>query len=266
MKKGGMYDAIMKFMGGGNMEYMQEGGKPDFLDLDKDGNKTESMKSAAASAKEMGKGGRMYRMGGMNEMGHGGVHKYPHGGVHNDDSSSDIQVMAKDSYKTADDPQPGRDFIYLVDGQPTDFTHSDIANLLQSEGITGKNLNTRMSELFTSFPSRGGSVEEERAFRKRQMDKVLKDVESIALAEKRVEGGGQYIAPTMGTGAMGKVGLGRLIKSVRRGDEAKATDVGFMSNEDQMKMTKLGEMQEGTPKNVNTDEFLRALARNFRGS
>ena len=81
MKKGGMYDAIMKFMGGGNMEYMREGGKPDFLDLDKDGNKTESMKSAAASAKEMGKGGRMYRMGGVNEMGHGGVHKYPGGGV-----------------------------------------------------------------------------------------------------------------------------------------------------------------------------------------
>tara|TARA_R100000315_G_C5230902_1_gene141923 strand:- start:491 stop:1219 length:729 start_codon:yes stop_codon:yes gene_type:complete len=103
LNKGGMYDAIMKFMGGGNMKYMQEGGKPDFLDLDKDGNKTESMKSAAASAKEMGKGGRMYRMGGVNEMEHGGglkvlikamqeggmlnmmehggVHKYPGGGM-----------------------------------------------------------------------------------------------------------------------------------------------------------------------------------------
>ena len=113
MKKGGMYDAIMRFMGGGNMEYMQEGGKPDFLDLDKDGNKTESMKSAAASAKEMGKGGRMYRMGGMNEMGHGGVHKYPHGGVHNDDSAPEVRIMTRDSFKTAETPQAGRDYIYI---------------------------------------------------------------------------------------------------------------------------------------------------------
>ena len=30
---------------------MMKGSKPDFLDLDKDNNKTESMKSAAASAK-----------------------------------------------------------------------------------------------------------------------------------------------------------------------------------------------------------------------
>ena len=103
LNKGGMYDAIMKFMGGGNMEYMQEGGKPDFLDLDKDGNKTESMKSAAASAKEMGKGGRMYRMGGVNEMDHGGglkvlikamqeggmLNMMGHGGVHNNEGEVD---------------------------------------------------------------------------------------------------------------------------------------------------------------------------------
>jgi malate/lactate dehydrogenase len=43
---------------------MMKGSKPDFLDLDKDNNKTESMKSAAASAKKMMKGGRVKKMGG----------------------------------------------------------------------------------------------------------------------------------------------------------------------------------------------------------
>ena len=53
-------------MGGGMMKRkpMMKGSKPDFLDLDKDNNKTESMKSAAASAKKMMKGGRVKKMGG----------------------------------------------------------------------------------------------------------------------------------------------------------------------------------------------------------
>ena len=243
--KGGLYSLLAK------------GGKPDFIDIDNDGDTDELMRDAA---NQMGKGGRLYRMGGVNEMKHGGVHSYPHGGVHNNDSSPDIQIMAKDSYKTADDPQPGRDFIYMVDGQPTDFSHADIANLLRAEGISGNNLNIRMNELFTQLPSRGRSAEEERAFRERQMDKALRDVGAIARSEET------GLPPSMETGAMGKVGLGRLMKGVRRGDEAKATDVGFMSNEDQMKMTKLGQMQKGTPKNVNTDRFLRALSRNFGGN
>ena len=45
-----------------------KGSKPDFLDLDKDNNKTESMKSAAASAKGMMKGGRVKKMGGGSMM------------------------------------------------------------------------------------------------------------------------------------------------------------------------------------------------------
>ncbi len=56
----------VKKMGGGMMKRkpMMKGSKPDFLDLDKDNNKTESMKSAAASAKKMMKGGRVKKMGG----------------------------------------------------------------------------------------------------------------------------------------------------------------------------------------------------------
>ena len=51
-------------MGGGMMKRkaMMKGSKPDFLDLDKDKNKTESMKSAAASAKKMMKGGGMSKL------------------------------------------------------------------------------------------------------------------------------------------------------------------------------------------------------------
>ena len=52
--KGYMKGGRVKKMGGGMMRKpMMKGSKPDFLDLDKDKNKTESMKSAAASAKRM---------------------------------------------------------------------------------------------------------------------------------------------------------------------------------------------------------------------
>ncbi len=53
-RRGAMKGGRMKKMGGGMMRKpMMKGSKPDFLDLDKDKNKTESMKSAAASAKRM---------------------------------------------------------------------------------------------------------------------------------------------------------------------------------------------------------------------
>jgi len=49
---------------------MKKGGaKPDYLDMDKDGNKTESMKSAVASKKKMmKKGGKKKMMGGKKMM------------------------------------------------------------------------------------------------------------------------------------------------------------------------------------------------------
>jgi hypothetical protein len=158
--------------------------------------------------------------------------------------------MAKDSYKTASDPQPGRDFIYLVDGQPTDYSHSDVANLLQSEGVTGKNLNMRMTELFSSLPSRGKSDEEERAFREREMGKVLRDIE-------RMEGGTPDGSAQMETGReyMSKEDLGNIARDVARGSKAGGIEYSG-------RYSPIG--QKGTPKNVNTDQFLRALARNYR--
>ena len=64
--KGYKMGGRVKKMGGGMIKRkpMMKGSKPDFLDLDKDNNKTESMKSAAASAKKMMKGGRVKKMGG----------------------------------------------------------------------------------------------------------------------------------------------------------------------------------------------------------
>ena len=54
-KMGGM----KKMYGGTKKKMMQKGGaKPDYLDMDGDGNKKESMKSAVASKKKMQKGGR----------------------------------------------------------------------------------------------------------------------------------------------------------------------------------------------------------------
>ena len=67
--KGYKMGGRVKKMGGGMMKRkpMMKGSKPDFLDLDKDNNKTESMKSAAASAKKRriaaGSGEKMRKRG-----------------------------------------------------------------------------------------------------------------------------------------------------------------------------------------------------------
>jgi len=57
---------------GGKRKLMKKGGaKPDYLDMDGDGNKKESMKSAIATKKKMKKGGvkkKKKGMGGMKKM------------------------------------------------------------------------------------------------------------------------------------------------------------------------------------------------------
>ena len=76
--KGYKMGGRVKKMGGGMMKRtpMMKGSKPDFLDLDKDNNKTESMKSAAASAKKMMKGGRVKKMGGGMSKLNPGIRKF----------------------------------------------------------------------------------------------------------------------------------------------------------------------------------------------
>jgi hypothetical protein len=223
---------------GGLYSMLAQGGKPDYLDLDKDGNEEELMREAA---KQMSRGGRVYRFGGVN--------KYQQGGVHNNASSPDIQIMAKDSYMTAGDPQPGRDFIYLVDGQPTNYSHADVANLLKAEGVTGKNLNMRMNELFSTLPQTREGDEKERSFRQAQFNKVLADVGAIARGDADE-------VKTVTPGAFSKDELGNMLRSVTRGGEA------TRRRDFEGRYSPTG--QQGTPKNVNADEFLRALAENYR--
>jgi len=100
MKSGGMYDAIMKYMEGGNMRMLAEGGKPDYLDLDDDGNKEELMREAA---KQMREGGRVYKFGGK---------MYEHGGSHGNEP--DLTFIDK-----PDPDVPGATITqFLVEGRP----------------------------------------------------------------------------------------------------------------------------------------------------
>lgn len=197
-----------------------------------------------------GKGGACGCGGKMKKYAYGGiVKKYQNGGVDETTSGPDIKIMAKDSYKTSSEPQAGSDYIYLVNGEPTDFDHSDVARLLQSEGVTGKNLNLRMNELFSSLPQTREGDEQEKAFRQAQFNKVLADVGAIARGDA-----GQV--KTVAPGAFSKDELGNMLRSVTRGGEAtrRREFVGRYSPTG----------QQGTPKNVNADEFLRALAENYR--
>jgi len=54
---------VMKMYGQGKNPIMMKNAKPDFLDLDKDGNKTESMKDAASGVKMYDKGSMAKKYG-----------------------------------------------------------------------------------------------------------------------------------------------------------------------------------------------------------
>ena len=145
----------MKFMGGG--KYLKEGGT-DFGNLsvkagiDKNPEVTYADKIAGATMNEKKEGGRMYRMGGVNEMGHGGVNKYPHGGVHDPEKSDEekvkynlseflpstaeggIDIITRNqNYADVDLRQldPGEDYIIMVDGKPTNSSFQDLRDLIR---------------------------------------------------------------------------------------------------------------------------------------
>lgn len=145
LNKGGMYDAIMKYMAGG--KYMKEGGT-DFGNLsvkagiDKNPEVTYADKIAGAKMNEKGKGGRVYRMGGVNEMEHGGglkvlikamqeggmlnmmehggVHKYPHGGVHDPVPPGSVQGNQKFRVIPEKSPAGQTELAYYIDGRPVE--------------------------------------------------------------------------------------------------------------------------------------------------
>ena len=83
-KLGFKHGGEMKYGHGGDVKYAKGGeAKPDFLDIDKDGDKKESMKKASQDKK----GGRMGgpveapRKMKIKKMKHGGEMKYGHGGM-----------------------------------------------------------------------------------------------------------------------------------------------------------------------------------------
>ena len=123
LNKGGMYDAIMKYMAGG--KYMKEGGT-DFGNLsvkagiDENPEVTYADKIAGATMNQKKKGGRVYRMGGVNEMGHGGVHKYPHGGVHDPVPPGSVQGNQKFRVIPEKSPAGQTELAYYIDGRPVE--------------------------------------------------------------------------------------------------------------------------------------------------
>ena len=61
--KSGGGPSVMKMYGKGKNPIMMKGAKPDYIDIDKDGNTTESMKDAASGVKMYDKGSMAKKYG-----------------------------------------------------------------------------------------------------------------------------------------------------------------------------------------------------------
>lgn len=193
------------------------------------------------SGNQGGQNVRTYKFGG----------KYENGGVHGDDQAgeAEVRVMVKDSYNTATNPQPGTDYIIMVEGQPTDYSISDMPNFFRSEGLGGPQLETTFYEFLDQFPKSSRTPEEEQAYRKEQFNKALRDVGNIAEGRPY----GEAVTP----GAFAKENLGNVIRDVNRGGVAAPGAINYSG-----RYSPTG--QKGTPKNVNADEFLRVLGTQFK--
>lgn len=90
--------------GGSLYSLLAMGGKPDYLDLDKDGNKEELMREAA---KQMASGGRVYKFGGE-------VPKYEQGGP----VAGSVQSGQKFRVIPEKSPTGQTELGYYIDGRP----------------------------------------------------------------------------------------------------------------------------------------------------
>lgn len=194
---------------------------------------------------EYGKGGMV--KGGTVKYRSGGVMKYDNGGPIDQAGESEVKVMVKDSYNTATNPQPGQDYIILVEGQPTDYAISDMPNFFRSEGLGGPQLENVFYEFMDQFPKGPRTAEEEQAYRKSQFDKALADVAALSR-------GDGYAVQTVTPGAFSRDELGNVLRGVSRGD--KAGEIEYSGRYSPTGQTK-------TPKGINTDDFLRVLATQF---
>lgn len=166
--------------------------------------------------------------------------KYEHGGVHNDEKS-DVQIIAKDSYSTAEEPRAGLDYIIMIDGSPTDNRLEDMPNFFKSEGFS--NLGEQMEELHAKFPKAKNS-----AFIDSQIQKVIADM-------RTVEEGRSSDLKTIQGSRWSKEDLGNMLRLAQSGSTANpAQDVSGMRGGAGYRPT--GNTQ---PEGVDTDTFLRGL-------
>jgi len=101
----------------------------------------------------------------------GGMMEYENGGVHKDEKS-DVQVVAKESYSTAEEPRSGLDYIIMVDGSPTDIRLEEMPNFFKAEGFS--DLPEQMKELYAKLPERKNPE-----FVDRQIQKVMADMRAV---------------------------------------------------------------------------------------
>lgn len=197
------------------------------------------------------RGGRLEKM--LAKYMKGGMMKYDNGGpidqAGDQAGESEVKVMVKDSYNTATNPQPGQDYIILVEGQPTDYSISDMPNLFRSEGLGGPQLENVFYEFMDQFPKGPRTAEEEQAYRKSQFDTALADVGAIARGDASQ-------VKTVEPGKFVREDVGNVLRGVYRGDKAMQRDVTKTERYSPTGQTK-------TPKGINTDEFLRVLASQF---
>ena len=122
---------------GGLYSMLAQGGKPDYLDLDKDGNKEELMREAA---KQMSRGGRVYRFGG----------KYENGGVNDDngDQTDPVLGSARTGQRFRVIPEKSSsgqtEMAYYIDGRPVSV--SDFQEQFYAQGFGPGDVNKMIED------------------------------------------------------------------------------------------------------------------------
>jgi len=122
---------------GGLYSMLAQGGKPDYLDLDKDGNKEELMREAA---KKMSMGGRVYRFGG----------KYENGGVNDDngDQTDPVLGSARTGQRFRVIPEKSSsgqtEMAYYIDGRPVSV--SDFQEQFYAQGFGPGDVNKMIED------------------------------------------------------------------------------------------------------------------------
>ena len=189
--------------------------------------------------KKYNKGGKAALYDMVKKYLEGGMMKYENGGVHKDEKS-DVQVIAKESYSTAEEPRSGLDYIIMVDGSPTDIRLEEMPNFFKAEGFS--DLPEQMKELYAKLPKRKNPE-----FVDSQIQKVMADMRSVK--EDRMND-----LETIDGSRFAKEDLGNMLRVAQSGTSAsKAFDVSGLRDGP-------GYRPKNTqPKGLDTNAFLKGL-------